>query len=198
MAARKTDWDKIRGDYLTTNIQDGKSISIGQLCRKYKVVQTTMYQRSCKEKWADKLERLRKAKYKKIMEAVTNEVVKADSQHLLGEVRVRIENFHMATSVIDPLLEEWKERTKNKKRIRSLTTAELINGISVCLRARKEAAGIASVIQVDGKLDIQYLDGEIPIEVSQNRFARYATLAEKLNQSLAGKKRLPSRQVRKH
>ena len=186
MAKPKYDWQKIKQEYITANLTLGgdKELSLKELAEKYKIDKNVLWNKASKGGWKKELKNARKLKDDELSQKVYKLALEVDEGKLLDEYRVRTENYETASQIMKPLLKRFKELTP--KKFSKLSTSNLIKGINTCLKAKADAAGLPKEFQ-QSKSTINYLEGEIPIEESQNRFAWYSKLAKDLRAELDNK-----------
>ena len=145
----KFNWPMVKSDWLLTSLQHGGTLPLEDFIKKHKMSQAALYKRMNDEDWATDLAKLKASASKAMLVKVEKKLVANESKAILDEIKVRVENFKIATTVVDPLIKEFQRRMKeDKEAIKSFPLAKLIKGIHACLDMRKQAAGLPDRVQV--------------------------------------------------
>jgi hypothetical protein len=181
MGKKIHDWEQIKKEYMMgyLSLCGGIGLSLKELADKYHIPVNVVWNRSYKEKWKKEAEEAKKEKEAELIQQLQKSIVEIDSKKLLDEVKVRSENFQMATMILDKLVQRWSELTEEE--LKKLSPAELIKGMQTCLKARAEAAGLPKIYNINSNnLNVEVNpDYRSPAE-NRARVARNHALADDL------------------
>lgn len=163
----KFNWPMIKNDWILNSLEHGGTLPLSDFLKKHKIAQGTFYKKMDEQNWGADLAKIKDKSAKSMLIKVEKQLVKTDSKSILDEFKVRVENFKIATTLVDPLIKEFQKRIKDSKNtdLKDIPLDKLIKGIQLCLDMRKQAAGLPDKLQVAMDLnennDFQTVAGHI-------------------------------------
>lgn len=177
----KYDWPGVEKRYFATQLSD-KPMTMEEFALVEKIPLNTFKGRCKIEGWSDRISKAREEIEKEAVKKAMTKLKNISSNSLLAEVKVREENFKVATEFLNPILTEWKRRIKDEKDfLKNLSPALLIQAARDMVKVRKESAGLPDTFnfnQTNINLNAS-TEYRSPAE-NRARVARNHALADKL------------------
>ena len=134
----KVDWAKVKSDYITENIKQGKdkSFTLKDLSIRWNIPYKTIRNRSSKEGWNEQLQQ-------KLQEQHAAVVNKVSEVEVLNEVEIRTRQTAITRVVLDKAL-----RRLEMVPAEDLTKREAIELLKLGLTEERKAAGLADKFEM--------------------------------------------------